>query len=407
VWVRPEGQDDDDLYTRPPRSAVRWQPEFEEVYNEGNTHVYAGQVVIPKKRKSAQQTYLPEGGRAYPRQEIYRDDPDEMIPERPSKRRRPKIRPNALVWLGLGMIVMILLWIGFSNLSNWWQMHQELTFYNGQFQSVFVPEGTTLTGSDGTKVATDADATIPEASPPIFGEATVSAHASSAGAAGNIPALDINQTCCAASVLVKNTDAFQGGQDERNFQTVTKSDISNAADQVKATVTQGVTVALQGQLKQGEQLQTLPCSLAITPDHQVGAEATSVKVTVSEACSAIAYNAKALTSSVTKLLTSQAAKKAGSGYSLLESPSITITNATPGRQVTLSFTAQGTFVYGISPKQQRLIKAIIAGKSTQQAVQRLYSLPGIAGATLRFSGFGDATRLPENSRYIHISIVVM
>lgn len=120
---------DDDLYTRPPRSAVRYQPEFEEVYQQGNTHLYAGRIVIPKKRRSAQPQQLPPGRTGQAKQESYADDRDEHEAERVRPRRRPKTRINALVWLGLGMIMMIFLWIGFSNLLNWWQMHQDDSAY--------------------------------------------------------------------------------------------------------------------------------------------------------------------------------------------------------------------------------------------------------------------------------------
>ncbi len=125
--VRQRPQDDDDFSTRPPRSAVRsYQPE--EIYNQNNTRLYAGQIVIPKRR-SATQTYLPEGARVQPQQEVYRDEPDEQGTERPGKRRRQKTRFNPLVWLGLGMLAMIFLWAGFSNLINWWTIHQDDSTY--------------------------------------------------------------------------------------------------------------------------------------------------------------------------------------------------------------------------------------------------------------------------------------
>jgi hypothetical protein len=130
VRQRPAPEDEelyenDDLYTRPPRSAIKYQPE--EIYNEGDTSFYAGQVVIPKKRRSAQ-PQLTAGRTRQPQEELYRDDPDEQVQERP-RRHRPKIRVNPLVWLGLGMIVMIVLWLGFSNLVNWWNIHSDDSTY--------------------------------------------------------------------------------------------------------------------------------------------------------------------------------------------------------------------------------------------------------------------------------------
>ena len=46
---------------------------------------------------------------------------------------------------------------------------------------------------------------------------------------------------------------------------------------------------------------------------QAGDEATQVQVTVSETCSAVAYNSQELTATATELLTTQALKKLGSG----------------------------------------------------------------------------------------------
>ena len=186
-----------------------------------------------------------------------------------------------------------------------------ITFYNGLFSTQTVSAGTTLTGSDGVQVVTDQDAVISAANPPSLGMATVSAHAVSAGSSGNIAAYDVNQQCCATAIKAVNTAFFSGGQDERNFQFVTKSDIENAAIPLKAAVSQSVTAALQTQLKDNEQLQSLPCAPQVSADHQINEEATSVKVTATLMCSAVAYNQTTLEQQATQLLTTQAFKKLG------------------------------------------------------------------------------------------------
>ncbi len=233
---------------------------------------------------------------------------------------------------------------------------------------------------------------------------SVSAHAINPGSGGNIAAGDINTTV-ATAVFVKNTSAFYGGQDERNYQTVAKSDIGNAAAPLKADLAASLQGALQGQLKQDEQLQPLPCSPTITADHQIGQEATAVKVTVSETCSGITYNDQELTSKVTQLLTSQAVKKLGSGYSMLENPQITVTSAITSKPVILSFRSASTWVYALTTQEQQHIKKIIAGKYKQNALQLLYSLPGIKSVSLQFSGFGDDTKLPKDVSHIHMLII--
>ncbi len=277
-----------------------------------------------------------------------------------------------------------------------------ITFYNGQPAQQFVPAGTMLTGNDSVQVVTDADANIPAGNPPAYGEVSVSAHASNSGSAGNIQALDINTTVNA--VFVKNLSAFSGGQDERDFQTVTKTDIANTASPLKATLAQSVQGALQGQLKPNEALVTPSCATTTTSDHQPGQEATTVKVTASETCSAIAYNSQELTDKVTQLLTSQAETKLGAGYSILENPHITVTSATASKQIMLSFSSVSTWIYALSSADQQHIKNIIAGKNTEKALQLLAALPGIEHVSMHFAGFGDATRIPKDLAYIHLLI---
>jgi hypothetical protein len=141
-----------------------------------------------------------------------------------------------------------------------------------------------------------------------------------------------------------------------------------------------------------------------TSDHRPGDEATTVKVTVSETCSAVAYNQDALQAKVTDLLDHQAAKKLGADYSILGDPQITVTSATPTRQVTLSFTSVSTWAYVLTTKEQNNIKKILAGKTKEQAMQLLNSLPGIEHVSLQFTGFGDDTRIPKNLSTIHLVI---
>jgi hypothetical protein len=128
------------------------------------------------------------------------------------------------------------------------QAYGYLKFYNGQFQSVTIAAGTIFTSASGVQISTDYDAVIPPANPPVFGQITIAAHAMKAGAGGNIPSFDINQACCAASVLAKNRNPFTGGQDERSYATVTQHDIHQLSTVLKTTIARSITGALQGRL---------------------------------------------------------------------------------------------------------------------------------------------------------------
>ena len=287
-----------------------------------------------------------------------------------------------------------------------------ITFYNGQSNQVTIPAGTLLTSASGMQIVTTQDATIPAAdltaNPPVFGQTTVPAQAVSKGSNGNIPAYDMNETCCAPSVVAKNLTSFSGGQDERDFQTVEPSDITNTAASIKTTLDQSMQDTLTGQLKSGEALVSPHCTPTTTADHQAGAEATQVKVTVSETCSAIAYNSQELTSNVTQLLTAQATKKFGTGYSMLDTPQVNITQAESNHTapflVFLTFHAQSTWVYALTSQDQQLLKKLIAGKTTAKALQLLTRLPDIERMSLESSGFGDSSRIPKAISSIHLAL---
>lgn len=281
-----------------------------------------------------------------------------------------------------------------------------ITFYNGLFNSQTVATGTILTGSDGVQVITDQEADIPAGNPPSYGQTTVSAHAFVSGAKGNIPAYDINQSCCAVSVLAKNTQPFTGGQDERDFQTVAKSDIGTAASPMKTTLAQSVSGAFQGQLKPNEHLSLLPCTPTVISDHLPGQEAAIVKVTVSETCSAVAYSSQAVTEKATALLSTQALQKLGTGYSLIGDVLVSIKEATVTHttipHVFVSFHAQGIWVYAVNNAEQHYIKNVIAGKTKQAALHFLMTMPGIEQASMQWS---NDTKLPRDPHDIHLALI--
>ncbi len=280
-----------------------------------------------------------------------------------------------------------------------------ITFYNGLFSAQTVSAGTTLTGSNGVQVVTDQDAVIPAASPnpPVFGQVTVSAQATSTGSRGNISAYDINETCCANGILAKNTDAFSGGQDERDFQFVTKTDVANAATPLEAALTQSVTAALQTQLKDNEQLETLPCAPQVSTDHQINEEATSVKVTATLTCSGVTYNQTTLQQQATQLLSTQAFKKLGPGYSVYGAIQVSVTHAIPTHTTpTLVLSLSGTWTYALSSRQQQRIKDLVKGKTYQEALHILRSLPGIERASLAWD---EHTKLPEDPKDIHLLLI--
>ena len=284
-----------------------------------------------------------------------------------------------------------------------------ITFYNGLFASQTIAQGTILTGSDGVQVITDQDAIIPAGNPPSYGYMSVSVHTLLSGSKENIPAYDINQRCCASAVLAKNIQPFIGGQNERNFPTVSAQDINKISTALKTIVAQSVDGALQSLRQPDERLFMLPCTPTVNSNHAVGAEAAQVSVTVSQACSAVAYNSQELTEKATLLLISQTTRKPGGGYSLVGQVDVGVIQANVSKSSTvfLSFQAQGTWVYAVSPTEQQQIKQVIAGRSKLEALQLLAALPGVDQASILLAGFGDDTRVPKDIRDIRFRIIVI
>ena len=285
-----------------------------------------------------------------------------------------------------------------------------VTFYNGQQTSQRVTQGTVFTGSDGVSIETTQQATIPPGNPSTgYGTVTIPAQAVDAGSQGNIREGYVN-TPIALAVFVKNNQ-FSGGQNERDFQTVVKRDIDTITSPLTIAVAQGMQGALQSQIKPGEVFKLLPCAPTVTSDHHPGQEAPTVKVTVSQTCSAIAYNSQTLEEKATAFLAERTQQKAGTGYSLFGTVHVSVKQAsvthTPHNLVFVSFQASGTWVYALSQTTQQQIKHLIAGKTTQQALQLVVSLPGVEHAAIRFTGFGDAARLPKNTGYIHLTLIVL
>ena len=184
---------------------------------------------------------------------------------------------------------------------------------------------------------------------------------------------------------------------------MTKSDIENAAIPLKAAVSQSVTAALQAQLKDNEQLQSLPCAPQVSADHQINEEATSVKVTATLTCSGVAYNQTTLEQQATQLLTTQAFKKLGPGYSMYGTIQVSVTHAIPTLTTpTLVLSLTGTWTYALSSAAQQRVKDLVKGKTYQEALHILRSLPGIEKASLAWD---EHTKLPEDPKDIHLLLI--
>jgi hypothetical protein len=278
--------------------------------------------------------------------------------------------------------------------------HGYVTFYNAATYPQTVSAGTLLTGTDGMQVITEQDASIPAASYPTFGQATVTAQSASTGPEGNIRAGDIYGPCCRLNVSVVS-GAFNGGQQAREYQTVTPQDINTGASSLKTSLDQSVQAALQTQVHTDETLITpLPCQQSVKADHQPGEEAVQVNITVSETCTGMTYSTQAYQNRITQIANQQA-HQLGDGYIPVGHVQSTITQVRiqERNQIALQVTLAETYAYHVSQEQQQQLKTLIAGESKLQVTNTLLHIPGIQSVSV-----GSAT-LPTDTQHIRVIIV--
>jgi hypothetical protein len=236
---------------------------------------------------------------------------------------------------------------------------------------------------------------------------TVPAHTALAGPQGNIRVRDINEACCLTSVLAQNTVAFQGGQNERDFTVVARGDIDNVASSLTAALIKGERAALASQLTDGEALVTPACRPKVTPDHRPGAEATAVRVTVTERCRAVAYERASLRDEAARAFTQQAARLLGTHYLLVDAMQVQVVrSALRDNQegiATISVQIGGTWTYRFSQAELERIKESIAGRTLRQARLILLSLPGIR--RVEIDGMGGNGRLPKDVSDFHMLLL--
>jgi len=277
-----------------------------------------------------------------------------------------------------------------------------LTFYNAAPQVQTIPAGTLLVGKDGTEVVTYADAVIPGAVYPAFGQATVIAQTAITGPAGNIPANDIYGPCCRLNVSAVNS-AFTGGQDARTFPMVTARDVANGEAVLRTRLMQSVQTAFKAELAPTEALITpIPCHESVESSSGIGQEATAVTIQLSETCGDSAYDTQALSVLVTHQLNRQVYHQLGTSYALVGSVTTTILaeKVAASGKLLLTVKGTGTCAYQFSLFQLQHLAQLVAGKSASEATSILLQQPGVSQVELGTSG-----TLPPNASRIHVLVV--
>jgi len=131
-----EVYEDEDFYTRPPRSAVRYQPDRTHLRgNKGLNIKHASpppppnqKHAIPPRRSAQPYPQLTPERERYEDTTKYIEDINTEETQAPL-RKKPKVQLHWLVFVGVGLLLMLAGYMAFSDLGTWWQTHQDDATY--------------------------------------------------------------------------------------------------------------------------------------------------------------------------------------------------------------------------------------------------------------------------------------
>ncbi len=288
------------------------------------------------------------------------------------------------------------------------QAQGTLTFYNAAPYAQTVAAGTVLTGADGVELVTDQIAYLPAGNLPDVGMATVPAQAVQVGPQGNIAPLDLNGLCCVEGASVKNTDAFVGGQNARDYTVVARQDVQTVVGPESTSLTGQAQTSLQGEVRPNEQLASpAQCHPTLHTDHPIGSEATHVTITLSVTCQAEVYDEQAVQQLASSALAEQARTTLGTGYSVQGTIKTTVTQVatTEAAHGTLSLlvSAQGTWSYQFSTVEITQLSRRIAGLPRQQAIHLLKYNRHIQAVSITETW--NVTTIPTDPTHIQVMVL--
>jgi hypothetical protein len=245
--------------------------------------------------------------------------------------------------------------------------HGFVTFFNALPSPQEVTQGQLLIGTDGIHIITDADAFIPAGTLSVNGQITVPAHVTTLGSGGNIHAGDFSGACCRDYVFARNSQ-FSGGQDARDFSTVSQHDVDNLVTSLSSQIDEHLSEDFTKQLLPTETMTPPICSQDVIATPIVGQEATTVTVSITKTCSEASYNRKTFTDHVNAYFSQFVAMQFGTSYIPVGDPQVRIlTNSVKEHTVKISALVNGTMIYHFRKQDMDTFKRLVAGKSKEQA----------------------------------------
>ena len=288
-----------------------------------------------------------------------------------------------------------------------------VVFYNGSTNNLLVKAGTRIQSANGIWVITDQSITVP---PRLFSNfvtaVSIPAYAVYPGRFGNIRALAINQFCCHVRnlIVIKNPNAFSGGQNAQTYTFLRQSDVDVAVNKIKRTLSQQALNDFKRQIKLHEQLVSDPqCTIQSSVDQPVGEHwlnITSANITVNANCTSLAYDAGGVQTLVRALLKRKAVSDLGQSYTLASTiaikPQVTDTD-TKNQFITFNVKAHGIWYYRFDNRQKQALAKYLVNKTRATAQRLLSSHTGIAKARVDIAGGGNT--LPDHPAQISIKVL--
>ena len=188
---------------------------------------------------------------------------------------------------------------------------------------------------------------------------------------------------------------------------VAQQDLNEAATGLKTSLDLSARAALLLQVHGDETLiPPLPCTSFVTADHRAGEEATQLHVTAEITCTGEVYNTNAFHHQAIQMINEEATRRLGEGYSLSGDIQATITRTMSKKDGTVEMMVQyeGTWVYQFTQEQLQRIKAMIVGKSKQEAITLLSSISGIQTVAVTFK---NGNTFPTDPEKIHVVVLEM
>ena len=171
-----------------------------------------------------------------------------------------------------------------------------LLFTSGSTSDYSLASGTSFNGPNGITVVTDSSVTIPAANLSALtpGRASVHAHVSPKGKAGNIAVGAINETCCVGSSIYVKNDVFSGGMDATSYTFLQESDITLVTNAHQGRLKSAAQNDIKGQMKPDEHLLgAINCNDPdTTEDVLLGDQGSAKAVTTAHVTVSVSCNAK-------------------------------------------------------------------------------------------------------------------